>query len=222
MRFCPQVTHNSKYLAAWARLQTCLPGGADISSIWNKCYEEKMGHFFLQPVRGKKVTLRGAGIKRSYQKKTTRKCPPAKSYPCNSSTFFVTAVLVLWPWCAPCPPVLCLWDRFLHQRCCECLVDTRRKHLPAIHRRHYSGTNQEPGKDNVSWKTTRVLITDTLSHAYWLSPEGMGVKISWICRMERGRERRCNGEWKTFRDIWIQRGCIVVIGDVNKAATRMH
>lgn len=163
--------------------------------------------FFLQPVQEKKkATLRGAGIKRrSYQKKATSKCPPARSYPCNSSTSSVTMVLILRPWHAPCPPGLCLWDRFFHQRCCECLVDTRRKHSPAIHRRHYSGTNQEPGKDDVSWKTTRVLITDTLSHAYWLSPEGTGVKISWICRTERWGERRCNGEWKTFRDIWIQR-----------------
>lgn len=59
----------------------------------------------------------------------------------------------------------------------ECLLITRHKHSPTIHRRHYSGTNQEPEKDNASWKTTRVLITDTLSHAYWLSPQGTG-KIS--------------------------------------------
>lgn len=98
----------------------------------------------------------------------------------------------------------------------ECQLITRHMHSPPIHRRHYSGTNQQPEKDNVSWKTTRVLITDTLSHAYWLSPGGIS-KISWICKMERWNER-CSSEWKTFE----YKGCAGVIGDANKPAIRMH
>lgn len=104
---------------------------------------------------------------------------------------------------------LCLWDDFFRQQDShsECLLITRHMHSPPIHRWHYSGTNQEPEKDNVSWKTTRVLITDTLSHAYWLSPGGIS-KISWICRMERWSERCRHSEWKTFKDIWIQRAVL--------------
>lgn len=109
--------------------------------------------------------------------------------------------------CASCP--LCLWDGFLplHDSLSECLLITRHMHSPPIHKQHYSGTNQEPEKDNVSWKTTRVLITDTLSHAYWLSPGGIS-KISWICRMVRWRECCRNSEWKTLKDIWIQRAVL--------------
>lgn len=63
---------------------------------------------------------------------------------------------------------------------------TGHMHSSTIHRRHYSGTNQGQEKDNVSWKTTSALITDTLSHAYWLSPRGIR-KISWMCRQRAGR-----------------------------------
>lgn len=104
--------------------------------------------------------------------------------------------------CVPCP--MCLWERFVcqHDSHSECRFITRHMQSPVVHWQHYSGTNQEPEKDNVSWKTTRVLITDTLSHAYWLIPGGIR-KISWICRMEKWREHCRNREPKTFRDIWI-------------------
>lgn len=152
------------------------------------------------------------------RRRATRERPPPRSYPLHSSPLFVTVVPMSYGHLAPCAS----GTTFSISMTChsECLLISHHMHSPPIHRRHYSGTKQEPGKDNVSWKTTRVLITDTLSHAYWLSPGGI-CKISRICRTERWNGR-CHREWKTFKDIWIQRGCAVVIGDVNKPAIRMH
>lgn len=52
--------------------------------------------------------------------------------------------------CASCPP--CLWDGPLreHDSRSGCRLITRHMHSPPIHRRRYSGSNQEPEKDNVS------------------------------------------------------------------------
>lgn len=112
-----------------------------------------------------------------------------------------------YPWMCILAPVL--WDKFLFWHDSSSLV----RWLPTTcthhqdDRWHYSSPNQEPEKNNVSCKTTHVLITDTLSRAYWLGPGGIS-EISWICRMERWNEHRLNGEWETFKDIWIQRAVL--------------
>lgn len=149
------------------------------------------------------------GVKRAeVRRRTKREIPPPRSRPLLSSNVFH---------CCPYVPFYALGSlKSTLPMCCGTDVSVSMTAavnvcwLPSIcthHRRHYSGTNQAPAKGNVSWKNTPALITDTLSHAYWLSPGGIS-KISWNCKKETLREYSCSSERTAFKDSLIQRAVL--------------
>lgn len=181
--------------------------------------------FFCTPVKKKSdtsesITRRERG--EESRRRATRERSPPRSHPLHSSPpcHCRPCAACYGHKCACCPR--CPRDGFLCQLdgCSECWLITRHMHSPPIHGRHISGTNQEPERDNVSWRTTGVLITDTLSHAYWSSPGGIR-QICWICRTEaRWSEHLCNS--KGLLGCFNTRGCVGVIGDVNEPGIWMH